>query len=193
MERAAHRYRPAPSALPRAHIMLAPANLQPGTRMADENARTMSEQKAWLMQRGAAHAKEMVSRRRMAEMSVTAGPSEASASAVKSLPPPLAPPPPAAGPSEASASAVKSLPPPLAPPPPAAPSLPEPDRPSTTVDTYVSPGDSVETLALAGGDIPTLAALSGAELATALKDLGFRGLAQRKRLEASLLSWSAAR
>ena len=169
VERAAHRNRPAPSALPRAHIMLAPANLQPGTRMADENARTMSEQKAWLMQRGAAHAKEVVSRRRMAEMSVTAGPSEASASAVKSLPPSLAPP------------------------PPAAPSLPEPDRPSTTVDTYVSPGDSVETLALAGGDIPTLAALSGAELATALKDLGFRGLAQRKRLEASLLSWSAAR
>ena len=169
VEPAAHRNRPAPPALPRAHIMLAPANLQPGTRMADDNARTINEQKAWLMQRGAAHAKEVVSRRRMAEMSVTAGPSEASASAVESLPPPLAPP------------------------SPAAPSLPEPDRPSATVDTDVSPGDSIETLALAGGDIPTLAALRGAELATALKILGFRGLAQRKRLEASLSSWSAAR
>ena len=154
---------------PRAHIMLAPASLQPGTRMADENARTMDEQKAWLMQRGAAHAKEVVARRRMAEMTFTAGPSEASASAVESSPPPLAPP------------------------PSAAPSLPELDRPSTTVATDVSPGVSVETLTLAGGDIPTLAALSGAELAAALKDLGFRGLAQRKRLEACLSSWSAAR
>ena len=158
---------PAPAA--RAHIMLAPASLQPGTRMADENARTMDEQKAWLMQRGAAHAKEVVARRRMAEMTFTAGPSEASASAVESSPPPLAPP------------------------PSAAPSLPELDRPSTTVATDVSPGVSVETLTLAGGDIPTLAALSGAELAAALKDLGFRGLAQRKRLEACLSSWSAAR
>ena len=49
--------------------------------------------------------------------------------------------------------------------------------------------DGIQALTLAGANIDELSKLSGAELTAAMKELGFKGLATRKRLEQSLKDW----
>ena len=131
----------------------------------------MKEQKAWLMQQARAHAKVVAARR--SETDASPGQETRAADTVTPSPPP--PRPPEATADELQGKLLDETPKPAT-------------EPNNSVDCIV---DGVEALILAGGDVPTLASLSGADLAVALKGLGFKGLAQRRRLEQSLKEWQA--
>ena len=65
--------------------------------------------------------------------------------------------------------------------------LPPPSVTPSTDDSQTP--DGVESILAAGGSTQALASLTGAELTIALKKLGFKGLATRKRLEVALKKW----
>ena len=52
--------------------------------------------------------------------------------------------------------------------------------------------EGLEALRLAGGDLSALAALEGSERTAAFKDLGFKGLQTRRKLENELTAWQTA-
>ena len=143
--------------------------LQPGTLL-PTHGRSMKEQKAWLMERAAAH------RKKAAEQARTRN-AEAQSPAALQQP--------------AVTPAAVGLPPAPAPPPPGS------DDPGTPLaqsqeESDTAACDPIQALKDAGGDVAEVAQLSGADLTVALKGLGFKGLATRKKIEAALKTWHTA-
>ena len=141
------------------------------------HGRTMKEQKAWFVQRAAAHRAAAATRTIAPSESETEKESRGTAAAAKSD-----------GRDELAADVPGDAPPR----PPAA--LAE-QQASHAESDALSDGlsDALRELALAGGDLPALGALatgeSRSELTTALKALGFKGLKTRQDLEQQLREW----
>ena len=158
--------------------------------------RTMAGQKAWFLQRAAAHRaavlKSAPSTTKSAEETLAAAKADFAcrSEGAPSAPPPTAP---TGAAASSSPAATESQAPAASTPPPAA-------QPPAVDVSDSAPADGLterlRELTIAGGDLPTLGALATrdrTELTAALKALGFKGLKTRNELEQDLKAWQAAR
>ena len=140
------------------------------------HGRTMKEQKAWFVQRAAAHRAAAATRTIAASESATEKESRGTAAATSDGRDEFAADTPGDDPPRASAALAEQ-------------------QTSHAQSDALSDGlsDGLRELALAGGDLPALGALatgeSRSELTTALKALGFKGLKTRQELEQQLREW----
>lgn len=170
--------------------------------VAPTHGRTMNQQKAWFLQRAAAHRAAALAKVAVPAPAPTIEPDP------RHVPPPTGATPsveaPAssipvpeifAGKLDSADSVIKHEASEAVPPPPSANATAALD-----VTDAPEPADGLterlRDLTLAGGDLATLGALavgeSRTDLTTALKALGFKGLRTRQELEAELKTWHAA-
>ena len=163
-----------------------------------EHEMTMKERKAWLKEKAAAHraAYNSNKKREAAAAPLDQNPQPTvlpMPPVLPVLPAPLAPEPPPTPPLAATAGTSRAEPSQL---PSEAPIAQSVKAQADDEGSAQGAASALQQLSLAGGDIPTLAALatgdSRSELTTALKALGFKGMRARVQMEAELKQWQAS-